>query len=181
MEEHRIEYKLNFDDFLENQLYGASQSKTSIRKRKNVRFIVPLVYLGIGAYLTIRDEDILGILIFATLGVLWIGLYPVYSRRKYKKHYQKHIAEHYQKRVDKTANLNFDSEFIYSKNETSEGKIKLSEVDNLVELKEHFLVKLKNDTCLILPKRYLNEPTWLKQLMIDSNINYINEVDWVWK
>jgi len=178
----KLEYKLNNSDFLEYQLYISSKSKLHKKNRNKSRIIVPLIYIILGLYLIYIQNFEIGIVFFG-IAILWYLFYPLRSKRRYKKHFEDHIKENYKNRIGKKVILEFDSDsdYIESSEFGTQSRINDSEFDKLIELKEHFFLKLKSELSIIIPKRAMDNISEFKKYLTDKNVEYVNELSWVWK
>lgn len=176
-----IEYTLTNDDFLTYQLYASSKSVSQQKKRRNNKILYSIIYVLFGLYLSFRDNNHLGIIIFGVLAVLWYILFPQYSRRKYEKYFQKHVEENYNNRTHKPITIAIEDDYILSKDFVSESKISGSEVVSLIEISNHYFIKLATDSSLIVPKHAIDNQTSFKDEVTALGATYINELDWVWK
>ena len=178
----KLEYKLNFSDFLEYQLYLSSKSELHKKNRNRARIVVPIIYIVLGLIIFFTDK--LGLaLFFFVFAIIWLLFYPLYSKWKYKKHFEKHIKANYKNRVGKKAELIFDTDVDFLETSTfgAQSRIQASEFDKLIEIKEHYFLKLKSELSIILPKRAVIDHEKFKKLFSDINLEYVNELDWEWK
>ncbi len=178
----KLEYILIFSDFLEYQLYVSSKSESHKKSRNKSRIIVPIIYVILGLILLLIDKTIVAIAFFL-FSLLWFLFYPFYSKYRYKKHFETHIKESYKNRIGKKVKLNFDSnsDFVETSDLGSQSKIMDSEFKKLIELKEHFFLKLKSDMSIIIPKRAIPDQDMFKKLFLDINLEYIDDSNWEWK
>ncbi|NRD20952.1 YcxB family protein [Winogradskyella eckloniae] len=178
----KLEYTLNFSDFLEYQLYVSSKSELHKKNRNKSRIVVPIIYIILGAFILFIKKTELAIAFFG-FAVLWFLFYPLYSKWKYKKHFEKHIKENYKNRIGKKATLNFDkdADFIEASDFGTQTKIQDSEFDKLIELKDYYFLRLKSELSLIIPKRAVSDQEKFKKLFSDINLEYVNELNWEWK
>ncbi len=176
-----VKYQLTNTDFLEYQLYTSSKSESHKKKRRNNRFIFPIIYFAYGCYLTNKDENYIGIIIFGIISILWFLLYPKYSQWRYKRHFRKHVKENYKNPINTSVEIVFDENFVNVKDYTSESKINGAELKELIETKGHFFIKLTTDLSLIVPKHSVENQTELKKRITEMGAKYIDELIWVWK
>lgn len=179
--EMNINYKLTNSDFLEYQLYTSSKSESHKKKRRNNRFIGPILFLPYGLYLLNKDKNYVGLTIFGISAVLWFIFYPQYSRRRYKNHFQKYVEENYKNRIDKSVEIDFDENSVNTKDFTSESKINGTELKELIETKNHFFIKLTTDLSLIVPKHSIKNQAEFKNRVIGFGAEYVDELNWKWK
>lgn len=177
----KIEYTLGKSDFLTYQLYAASTSKNIKKNRRNARLIPPVFFILVGIYLLYRDNSPIGILMFVVLSILWFFFYPMYQKYKYERHYKKHIDENYANRINLSTTIEFEKEYITSKNKIGESKIKTSEIKKMIELKSHYLFELLDKQALIIPKISIEDIERFKTEMHCLNISSENKTNWEWR
>lgn len=177
----KIEYTLKEEDFLEYQLYVTSKSDKIIKKRLISKFAIPVLYVFLSIFFFFYDNNQDAILICVFLGALWLLIYPLYSNWKYKKTYLKHIKKKYTDRLDHVDALKLgNNNYFYIIERGEEGKIKTSDVDKLIEIKNHFFLQMKKGGAVIIPKYYVLNTETFKKIIIDLNINYVNDTKWKW-
>lgn len=177
----KIEYSLDKSDFLTYQLYAASKSKNIKKNRRNAKLIPPVFFILVGTYLSYRDNSPIGLIMFVVLSFLWFIFHPKYQKYKYVNHYKKHIDENYANRINIITTIEFDKEYITSKNKIGESKIKTSELSKMIELKSHYLFELLDKQALIIPKRAIDNNERFKTEMYNNNILSDNKTNWEWK
>ncbi|MCF1423071.1 YcxB family protein [Mangrovimonas futianensis] len=176
-----LKYELTNSDFLEYQLYASSKSESHKKKLRNNRILGPILFLPYGLYLTNRDENYIGIIVFGITAILWFIFYPKYSKRRYKNHFRKHVEENYKNRINKPVQIDFNENSINAKDFTSDTKLNGTEIKELIETKEHFFIKLTTDLSLIVPKHSIENQTEFKKRVTDLGAEYIDELNWKWK
>jgi len=178
----KLEYTLNFTDFLEYQLYVSSKSELHKKNRNKTRIVVPIIYIVFGLYILFIKKTELGIAFFG-FAVLWFLFYPLYSKWNYKKYFEKHIKENYKNRIGKRETLSFckDESYIETSNFVTQTKIQESEFDKLIELRDYYFLRLKSELSLIIPKRAISDQEKFKSLFSYINLEYVNELNWAWK
>lgn len=177
----KIEYTLTEEDILEYQLYTTSLSKPIHQKRLIARFGVPIMYILISIFFFFYNNNKDAILICVFLAALWLLFYPLYSKWKYKHSYLKHIKKNYKDKLDHVDALKLgNNTYFYVKEQGKEGKVKTSDAEKLIELKNHFFLQMKKGGAIIIPKTYVLNTEAFKQKMIEVNVEYLNETDWRW-
>jgi hypothetical protein len=175
----KIEYKIEENDYLEFQLFTASKSNR-IRQRKVTSWIlITLISLFSGGYFYLKNHLPMTIY-FGITALISAILYPIYFKWRHKKHYKKHIRENYHKQFGTTKQLEITAEYIYSSDSAGEGKIKVSEVDEINETQNHFFLKISTGLSLIIPKREINDSDLLKNEMEGFGLKINNELNWKW-
>lgn len=177
----KLEYILEFSDFLEYMLYSSSKSKLHKKSRKNVKLIVPIFYI-VFAIILLYVERIELAIVFSVIALLWLLLVPLYTKWRSKKHFENHIREHYTNRFGKKVTLNLDknADFIETYDLGTHTKIHNSEFDKLIELQNFYFLKLKTGMFIIIPKRAVSEHENFKKLFSYLDLEYVDELNWEW-
>ena len=177
-------YSLNEDDYLNYQLFAASQSKNIRRKRIRNRFLPAIFFVVLGLFPRF-DFTTNFTQIYILTGVLWVFFYPVWEKRLYYNHYKKHIRENYKNNFDKNVALIITENEILIKDNNTESKINLQELEEINELPKAIYLKLKSSHSLILPKNKIDinveSKNFLKELSDRYSVNYNEFPDWKWK
>lgn len=175
-----LEYELTKEDYLEYQLYISSKSTSHLKKRNRARFLFPIVYFILGIVTAFANKSVVSVFIWVLLAFLWIILYPFYSSWKYKNHFKNHINENYTNRINKLSKLEFTAKHLKTSDKSSKGKIKYSELKSLIELPNHYFIKLAIDMSIIVPKDSIKDNNEFRLKMDEIGIEYINETNWKW-
>ena len=174
---------LDKDDFLRYQLFTASKSKRIKIKRIRTWILLTISFLVLGFALR-QNEDRFLSYYFIVFSIITLIFYPLYQRRHYKKHYEKHINENYANRIGVESELGFENGFIVSVGDNQEGKIKLTEIQEINEISENLFIKIKTGESVIIPSRF-QEFNKLKEelasLISPNNVSWIKQLDWKWK
>ena len=116
--------------------------------------------------------------------ILWILFYPSFYKHAVKKRYLGQLRERYICRYDDEMTLVVTDAGIEISTADLQGRIKYSAVMSLVELKDHFLVRLKNSEWYIIPKG----PTKGDELSVvvktiaeNAKVEILDAIDWKWK
>jgi hypothetical protein len=94
------------------------------------------------------------------------------------------VLDNLQYRFGKECKVNFQSDFIETKDITGESKINTSEVAQINEIGTHYFIKLKTGESLIIPKSIINKESFISELMTvfqNPNIIINRELNWRWK
>lgn len=178
-----VSYTVSEDDYLTNSLYAASRSKRIKKQRNVLKFLFPLIYLGIGAW-EFFNGKIIAATVFTALGLLWFLLYPVYDRKRYVRFYRGHIRENYKAVIGQTTTVEIHPDHFRISEEGGEAKINTSELEYIAETGTHLFLKLKGPMTLFIPKRLEQSPeliTRLKEIAVSLSIPYREEQNWSWK
>lgn len=175
----KYKYTVEEKDFLSLQLFAASTSK-NIKIKKLLGWIFLSAASGIFSIIIYRDGNILGASILGILTFVIAALYPALYKLRYKKHYTKYVNKHYHKRFGETASLEIFKDYIVSKNKTGEGRIKISEIDEIIETQDYLFMKISSGVSVIIPKESVNNIEALKSTLKDRKIKFTINLDWKW-
>ncbi len=173
-----LKYSLTKSDYLTYQLFQASQSK-HLRKIKFITwFLIPLLYIAIGIL------GLVNLIISIGGAILWLIIFPYFTRWVIKKNYSKLIDEHLGDRTDKTSKISLENNKILLSDETSERKIDTSEVSDIFEIASHVFIRLQQGVSIILPKEKIAKESvasFVSALENQTDINKTEMLDWKWK
>jgi hypothetical protein len=175
-----IEYKINEQDFLDFQMFTASQSKRINQKKKNGWILLIIGSIVFAIYFFLKQDIVVSI--YLVLVALACGLfYPKYFIWRYKKHYKVFIKENYSKRFGETEFLEIREDSIFSKDKTGEGKINISEIEKVDETNKHFFLKISTGLSLIIPKDELKNLDEVRTKFQALGLIVNNMTNWKWK
>lgn len=182
----KISYKIKEEDYLTHQLYTASQSKLVKRKRFIFWLIVPFAYgvFGFLSYFDFRQPNIAYVM--AGLALFWLVIYPFYSRWNYKRHYSKHINEHLKGQFDQMVDLELtDKNVSIQDAKGNRSEITFESLKEIVELPDHFFIRLENNSSIILPKNEFKNIKELQKflglIVTKHKAPFRKDVKWRWK
>lgn len=178
-------YKISLteDDFLLYQLYASSKSTQVKKARMRSRIVITLSFLILALLFFESQNPLLGYY-FIAVGILALLFYPFYQRWKYKKHYLKHIRENYKNRFNVESEMKLNGEFILTSDNSSEGKIKTSEIERIDEMSSHYFIKIKSRQSLIIPKEQVSHDSFINDIssiVEEHKIKWNKELEWKWK
>jgi len=179
-----LEYSLDQTDYLNHQLYIASKTERIIKKRKRSKLLLAGLYILLGL-LYLQGSMYSQALVFGLIGLLWYFLYPIWERRRYRKHYQKFIEDTYHERFGKTSTIELGKQLIHLKEQGSESSISTEEINEIIEIPSLLLIRLKGGSSILFPKDKISQLdeliSTLKDLALHLNLAYQEENNWVWK
>lgn len=121
---------------------------------------------------------------FIIIAFLAAVFFPYYSRRMHINHYKKHIEENYGSRINKEVVLQLEHDRIDSKDDLSEGSLKLAGITEIVEVPTAIYLRVDTNS-LILPKARISNlkevMAVLQRVATNHNIPFREELDWHWK
>ncbi|MFY0671985.1 MAG: YcxB family protein [Bacteroidia bacterium] len=173
--------KLELNDYLTHQLYSASISER-VKKRKRRSWILFPAALFILGIVFVQQDNGMGTGYFIA-GVIWAIGYPFYFKWTYKRHFAKYVKDNFSQKAGQIVKLKIGDDYLFSKDEDSEAKIRLHLFHSFVELPEHILLRTNKGDTLIIPKSMLEYDQILKELKEKArefNIEWNKELDWKW-
>jgi hypothetical protein len=179
-----IEFSLDEKDMLAYQLYTASKSKRIQKKRQQVRIIPTLIYFILGLA-ELYSANYTRVFIFLIVAVLWYFIYPVWEKGYYKRHYEGFVHDKNKGKQKAIVTIQFDNDCIIAKDEGSETKILLREIEEVNEISPLIFIKLKSGPSFILPKNKIvnvdSLKIYLTELTKKLGLKYNTELEWEWK
>ncbi len=173
-----INYRLEHQDFLTQQLYRITRDKNLQTKRTKQWIILPIASLAIAIYFYFSDLVPLAF----TMGfysIISFFLYRKYFDFRYKNHYEKFIYKNYSKRIGTNNSNEFLGTHILTKDEAGETKIKNEQVDFIADLPDHYIVHLKIGEVIIIPKAQIDTIA-LKEIFEARGFDLVDELNWKW-
>jgi ABC-type multidrug transport system fused ATPase/permease subunit len=171
------------EDLLTYQLYFSTQSKRIKNRRLRSWLSIPILYTLIGIFLFIIDHW-LYLLLFGIIAILWLILYPFYSRWKIKRNISRYIDENNGNRMDKKEIIKLINKNLQFYDENSKLEVKITEIDKIIEISSHIFIKLKSGAFQILPKAKI-EKKLLNKFVIEleklTNSKRIEMLNWKWR
>ena len=174
-----LDFELNEQDFLDFQLFTASQSKR-INKQKRNNWILLTGGFGILS-ICFYSKDNIFLAVYFGIAAIMCGLwYPKYFVWRYKRHYKAFIKENYSYRFGERGHIEIDNQVIVSKNKTGESTLNVSEIEKIDETEKHFFVKIKGGFTLIIPKHTIQNPDEVRAQFEMLGFS-VNKVSCEWK
>ena len=155
---NRIEYTLTAEDLLQFNLYYSSISPNHARQRKRHRILVPVVYM-ILALLLLREGSHIAATLFTLFAAVWFALSPRWLRKRYCKHYERHIAETAGDVLPRSTVLELLPDGIFSSSHIGETKFRYDAVDRVVENNGYTYVFIGKGMALVLPHDRISKDT----------------------
>ncbi len=181
--------KLDFEyikpDFLEYQLYVTATSKLFQKRLMQVKSIYPISFVVLGgvlAYFTHSNTAVSAMIVvmFCILAIVWYLFYPNYYKRKYESYLDQYIDEQYTKQMHVPSTLLMDKKGIKFSNEEATSFLKAKSINKLIELHDQFIIVMKNEEKIIVPRRAIqDEIAWL-ELMQMYEVETIDARNWKW-
>ncbi len=179
-----LTYTLTFQDFLNFQLFNASESPRVRKKRARNRWSVAFLFLVMAiVYLLINTQYLMS-MVCLLLSILWYWLYPLRDASMYRKHYLNHIRDVRADQLGAFATVEITTDQIKMHSNSINTEIATSEVQDVVEIPENMLIRLNGGMAVIIPKGQVNlEETreFLKRFASELQVPYRALLDWKWK
>ncbi|MBU2020105.1 MAG: YcxB family protein [Bacteroidetes bacterium] len=174
-----IEYTLNEQDYLDFQLYTASKSIRLQKKKLRGWILLPLFSILLATYFYIQNTPGLAIY-FGAIAFLAVLFYPKYFNWRHARHYKRFINANYKDRMGLKEKLEITPGYIFSKNITGEGKINITEIDQVTETSTCFFIKIASGSSFIVPKRELENLNQFKSRLKECKLSITEELEWKW-
>lgn len=179
-----IKLKLNKEDLVAFQLFVASNSERLIKKRKQTRMRLPIVYIFLALVMFYNAQVLFGSFLLA-FSILWFYYYPMFESKKYVKHYSSYVNENFKSKLDLETKLEFTDEEIRTYDNMGSSIIKNETITHIDETLVYIFIRLETGMGIILPKskiKNLDElEKWIDRLSIKYKISKNVNLDWVWK
>jgi len=175
-------FKAYENDFLQFHLFDDA-TNTGVKKGRSISYIwviITAAFLGFITYQKINHISVstIEIILFA----FCMCLLPSFNKWNRKNQYRKFVRETYKDNFGKLYTLSFNQDFIGLHNSSAESKIKLSDVDEVVETIKYFFVKLKTSASIIIPKEELENVDELRTELISvagkAHAKFIFDSNW---
>lgn len=187
-----LKYSIGADDFLNFQLFTASESPIVKRRRLKSKLAFAILYIAFGLFFVVDARWIYASTFFA-LAILWFFFYPLREKRMYERNYKKFILDNYRNRFDKEATMEITNEYIQTKDGVNKGKASLNEVDEFIEMPTAIYIRLKSAQTFMLPydriefvensevKSVDEMILKLKAISAANGVKYSNNLAWKWR
>jgi hypothetical protein len=172
-------FKIEKDDFLTFQLYTVSKSVNVLKTRRRGQLLTSIAGFLLSVNLFVTGSKIAAVFMLA-ISIMTYVFYPRYHRWRLKSHFKKYSKKNYGSQFGQEENLETQSDYVISKNIAGEGKVLSSELYDLTEIRDHFFLKMKNGSSIILPKRDIKEEKGLVKEFKKMGVPLIQELDWVY-
>ena len=148
-----ISFSIDQKDYLQYQLFNASQSKVLQNRTKRNTWLVPIIYLSMALASVVMGNYILtGV--FIIIAAAWVLGYPSFQRKRYFKYFTKASLETYGTQVD-TIHYDLTDNALHGKSSLGESNIYVEQITAINEIQDYFYVRLKRGATIIFPKAKL--------------------------
>lgn len=150
----KLTYKTQESDFLDFYLYTTFKSERIKKKKRNSVILFTIIPTAFAIYFLVNDSTAM-MTYFGAIAVICGMFYPKYFDWRYKKHFQYYIKDNLSNRFNQPVELEINEDSLFSKDISGEGRINLSEIDEINETQNHFFFQISSGMSLIIPKREL--------------------------
>jgi len=177
-----IEYTEN--DFLQFQLFTASQSKRIKNKGERSTFIIMGCFLLLAVLLGSSGADIVFYAFLALIPITYF-FYPKYLKNHHYNHYRNFVKEIFKKDTNQSNIIEFKEDKMFFQSEYGESKLNYYAIDRVVEIPEYIFVSLKTGNNIILPKREISNYeelfSFLREKSQKLEFDYSIYKNWSWE
>ena len=131
--------------------YHSAHSKLHRKQRWKYRVIVPIVYLILAAILYTSSGP-MGASVLVAFALIWFLFSPLWLRRRYRKHFQKHVAETSGESLKDPMVLELVDEGIRVQSHIGQSVFKYTAVGNIARDVGRTYVYIGKGMALILPE-----------------------------
>lgn len=161
-------------------MYNSSKSSMQQKKRNISRWLVPAVY-ALLAILLLSSGLYIPALVIVLIAIGYFFYHPTLMKKRYGKHYEKHIEEKLSDLVNNNIDLEITPEYLVARDDNSETKTKTASLLDLVEVKDHFYLRLNEAAAHIIPKRCIADVDAFRTHVQSLGIPFKEDLDWEWQ
>ena len=179
----KFEYQLDEQDYMNYLLYSSSKSKKVIKRRALNKLLLMAMYFITGIFLWNKKGPVASAVFFALCIPLYF-LYGHFERRQYHKHFSRFINGQYKEWMGKDITVETEENQIQIVDE-DDTTLVASDIEWVAETGHQFIIQSKAGKAFIIPKNKLNDSmslsARLKEMAIEAQVPYNEELAWKWK
>jgi hypothetical protein len=172
-----LEFELNEQDFLDFQLFTASQSKKIAKKKMRGLILWTPLFAVLSVFYYFDYNDFMAIS-FGVLAIVYALFYSKLFVWQYKRYYKTYVKENFSHRFGEKAYFEINNQTI--KDKTGDETINVSEIEKVDETEKHFFVEIKSGVSLIIPKDRIQNSDEVRAKFETLGFN-VNKVICKWK
>lgn len=146
----KLTYQLTKADLVAFNEYHSAHSPLHIKMRRRHRILVPIFYLVLAAFWAFHGDYTVPSML-AVAAVLWFLLSPRWLRRRYRKHFQKHVEETIGDALETPTTVELREDGIHSTGHMGHSVFNYSVVDKIVENDGFTYIYIGKGMALIVP------------------------------
>lgn len=147
----KLTYQLQPVDLVKFNEYHSTHSAYHKQLRRKQRILVPIVYLLL-ATLLYATGGRAGPALLVFIAVLWLFLWPLWIRQRYRKHFQMHVAETTGDSLKDPIILELQDDGIHSQSYLGQSVYRYSAVGDIVGNENYRYVYIGKGMALVLPE-----------------------------
>jgi Ca2+/Na+ antiporter len=180
----KIAFLLEKEALVNMNLYRIAQSESILKTRKTAQIIVTALPIFVAIYFYVYGNMTI-VLLSLLFSVAAYILYPLRDARFYKKKITANVIQANQDKFEQQITLTFDEQYLSSEINGNEGKVELSEIEQIDEIQNEIFIKTKTGQSIFIPKNGVSNISdfipFLKKLSTTLNIPYLVDLDWKYK
>ncbi|MDR1452721.1 MAG: hypothetical protein LBJ25_01920 [Candidatus Margulisbacteria bacterium] len=176
----RLQTELSKNDYLQYQLYMASKRKSTRKERIKSQILVSLFLCITGFLLASVNRNKNYLIAFGLASIISFIVYPFLLRSFYKRHFANFINENYGNKTGRPEILEIKNGCILLKDNKSETKLKIKEIQEIVEISTNYFIMIDSTAAIILTKNKATSD-FINNLHEKHNLKYSSELNWRWK
>ena len=151
---YNIDYTEN--DFLQFQLFTASQSKRIKNKNQRSTFTIMACFLLLAMLLGSSGTNVFQFAFIALIPITYF-FYPKYLKNHHYNHYRSFVKDVFQKKSNQSNIVEFKHEEMFFQNEFGESRLNYHAIEKIAEIPEYIFITLKTGNNIILPKKEISD------------------------
>lgn len=178
-----LNYDLNEDDFLNFQLYYASQNDKFVSQRNRDRLRLPGLSLLFGMVLLFDDRSSIWAYILIVSSFLFFVLYKWWSAWFYKRLYKRQVKENMKDDFPYHIKLLLDNDVIEIDSKKGHRRFNVRDIEYISETGAYFYIII-NRIYVIVPGNQISEIEIFRNQLENyknSGIPYLEKLDWKWR
>jgi len=175
-----LEFSLSKEDILTGALFLVSQTSITKKRKFREQYIYPVIYCIMMGVLFYINNFFNGIIISVLMTILWMSLYPFLLKFLIRKNINKQKKNTEKARVT----IKITNDYLDVVDQSGESKIKMPDINRIIEIKDYFLIGIKQTGHLTIPKNQIDTiilNAFIKKISELSNIELTDMMNWKWK
>lgn len=177
-----LKYKLRENDYLQMQLYFFKANNT-LRKTVIKNLMTWLVIFLVIILILYSNNQKFGALLFSIGAILSLIFSPFGIKAEYFQRLKKESKKFYESEFNKLISVDFLDDSIYIDRIEKQTTITISEIEKVIETKQHYFIKFKIEV-LLLPKSEIENQDLVKSELLNLtkklNSELENQLNWKW-
>ena len=146
----KLTYQLTQSDLVKFNEYHSAHSAFDKKCRRKYRIFFPIIYLTF-SIIFFLFSDYPSTIIFIAFAILWFVFYPLWQKKRYRKHFEKHVAETVGDSLKEPMVVELQDEGIHISDYSGQSLYKYSAVGQIVENESCTYIYFGKGIALILP------------------------------